>query len=180
MDQGANNLSIEPEAHANHTVSLLKTQFLDAQVETEEHFVPGCWISFENNGQQVAKITSTEGEAFTLDFSVAHPGEWLSLNLSLGGFSLAERSIIGFVCNVSSPRPLTLRPCIRSGSESGFLDCFFDKHVIAYEQKSTHVDILEVGRPHSLPAEAQWRDLLFFMKPETLTVTFHDLKIFIV
>lgn len=91
-------------------------------------------------------------------------GDWAGLHIALPRPDLADLTYVGFACRTASPTPLMLRACLRSGLlEGGFVDSFFDKHILTSELPHSHLDMLYLDAQPDLPLVAPWRELVLFL-----------------
>ena len=59
----------------------------------------------------------------------ARPLAWL--HVALPPFEADAVTWLGLALRTHAARPLALRPCLRSGTDGGFVDTFFDRHALA-------------------------------------------------
>lgn len=176
-----NNIQLGPDAEINQLIRILKAQSPGGGIPCETPISPGVRFSFDPEAQFQGHLRpEVEG---LLSFRVEKIEEtgWFALHVMLGGADLSDYSVIGFVCKSDAPSSLALKTCIRSGTESGFVDCFFEKHVVAYAETSVHLDVIDLSRKPDFPQQAPWRDfVMFFPNDKPTDLTLRDLRFFIV
>ena len=97
-----------------------------------------------------------------------------------GGIDLRDAAVLGVVCKSQAPEATAFRFCLRSQAADGFRDVFLPKHVVAYAEPSTHVDLLKLEGRDDVPARSEWRDLILFFSPQPAVVKLMDLRVFVV
>ena len=88
--------------------------------------------------------------------------------------------MVGFAARIAAPEILVARACLRSGTEEGFVDCFFDKHLLFRPEEASHVDALPVHHRADLPLRAPWRELILFLPTDDFRLSLIDLRVFVV
>ncbi|PCJ07328.1 MAG: hypothetical protein COB16_11635 [Rhodobacteraceae bacterium] len=139
---------------------------------------PGVWIHADPEGQQQVESLQLPGGGLTLRTTVQHPGGWLALHIALGEVDLSDHVLIGFYARIQAPRACTWRACLRSGTEVGFVDHFFDRDVVSYGAASSHMDMMELAPQRRLPRRADWREFILFFHVESFETTLLDLRLF--
>jgi hypothetical protein len=172
------NVDFGAEAQANHALAVLRALEVDAVVAPDDRFAPGIFLSVDPASDTKIKLTSRPGELMTLDFTTKRPGQWLSLNIALGEFDQSHRDILGLVCKTRAEDTVTLRACLRSGVEGGFIDAFFGKRVVSYNATSTHADLIKLEERDDIPPQAPWRELVLFFPPDLRQLQLIDLRLF--
>lgn len=149
------------------------------KVTSGEAIVPGVtfWLD-EEQGNHSVTGEAARGGGLHLQTSVHEPGRWMGLHFGLGDVDLSDTAVLGVYSRQRAPRSCTWRMCLRSGTPDGFVDHFFDKHVVAYNAPAMHVDTLEINAQRSLPRRATWRELVLFFHPESFDATLQDLRLF--
>jgi len=176
----AHNLSTSADAEFNFMVSQLRDGSFDQPIASGDALIPGCFFQVDPAGQQEMHLTSGAGEGLKIRTRVQHPGDWMALHLRLEGLDLSDKQVLGFLCKSQSPQAMTYRACLRSGTETGFHDCFFTKTLVAYDQPSSHLDVLDLSTRPDVPLPATWREFIFFFKPSSFDLELQDLRFFIV
>ena len=123
---------------------------------------------------------SPPGRLLELDVRTRAPGRWLALHMKLDADDLSQARWLGFACRHAGEGELMIRPCLRSGTEKGFVDSFFAKHILATPEPFNHVDALFLPATRSIPTFAPWRELVLFLPRESLRWHVHDLRPFLV
>lgn len=140
--------------------------------------VPGMFLSIDREqGEVAARFDSAPGLMCQLSVEVTAPGRWLTLNLALGNADLSGLEVIGFWCRTRAPQVVTARAAIRTGLGEGFEDVPFTRHLVAFGDTSTHVDMLQLADFPVLRAEAAWRNLMLGFEPESFALTIEDLRL---
>ncbi len=139
---------------------------------------PGVWIHGDPEGRQQVQSVAHPGGGLNLRAEVQHPGGWLAMHVALGAVDLSDRALIGFYAHSQALRACTWRACLRSGTETGFIDHFFDRDVVAYAAPSSHSDVLELAAQRGLPQRALWREFILFFHVESFDFTLLDLRLF--
>jgi len=177
----SNNIHLGPDAEANQIIRVLAAQNPTGGIPCEEPVAPGVQFSFDPNASFKGSLQDAEDAVLSFKVEQIEGSGWFALHVSLGGIDLTPYDVIGFVCKSDAPSALAIKACLRSGSEAGFSDCFFDKHIVAYGKTSTHLDAIDISQRPDLPQQADWRDfVLFFPHDKPLQVTLRDLRFFIV
>lgn len=120
------------------------------------------------------------GRLLELEVTTAAKGDWIALHVSLTATNLADHAYIGLACRSAAPREQLIQPCLRSGTDDGFHDCFFDKHILAGPEPRNHVDALHIETHRDLPTTAPWRELVLFLPKHSFRWDLHDLRMFLV
>lgn len=175
------NLRLGPDAEANHRIRLLRAEAPAGDIENGTPLVPGVWLAWPGEGAVAGSLRAGADLALDLDVTAVDGCDWYTLNVSLGGFDLKDSAVLGVVAKGSAARTLALKACVRSGTEDGFVDCFFDKHLILTGEEAVHLDIFETRATAQLPAEAPWRDFVLFLPTDrSFALTLSDLRFFVV
>ncbi|MEL6583952.1 MAG: hypothetical protein AAFQ36_08975 [Pseudomonadota bacterium] len=172
------NLPYDLEAETNQQIGALFSSALSTPITDGEHFSPGVWMLFDPEGSQTAKVESSEHGPVTLSVETQKPGGWMGLHIALGGLDLSNVGSFGLVFRSRAPKAMSIQPCLRSGTDDGFSDAFFSKAIVAHKASGTHLDCLELATAPRVPAQAPWRDLVFFFQPGSFSLELHSLKIF--
>ena len=176
-----NNIQLGPDAEANQLIRILKAQNPGGDIPCETPIAPGVRLSFDPAARFRGHLRPEVEGVLSFRVEQIEGSGWFALHVMLGGVDLSDFSVIGFVCKSDAPSALALKTCIRSGNEAGFIDCFFDKHVVAYGETSTHLDVIDLSRNPDLPRQAPWRDfVMFFPNDKPIDLTLRDLRFFIV
>ena len=140
---------------------------------------PGVWLYTDPEADLSGEWASPRGRLCEIGITLARPGRWLGLHVALPPFEADAVTWLGFALRVHAARALALRPCLRSGTEEGFVDTFFDRHALARTAETDHQAFLAPDRHPDLPATAPWRELILFLPSgESLSLALHDLRIF--
>ena len=140
---------------------------------------PGVWLHTDPEAVLSGQWSCPRGRLCEIEIMADTVGRWLGLHVALPPFEADAVTWLGFACRVHAARPIALRPCLRSGTETGFVDNFFDRHLLARRAESDHQGLLALERHPDLPAIAPWRELILFLPPgENLSLAVHELRIF--
>lgn len=174
------NIAIGPDAQINHALAVLRGGATEGEMADEVRLMPGVFLRADPALQVGGRYTSPEGRLLEMDVTAGAGGGWLALHLSLGGRDYSNYGFVGLACRVAAPEPITVQPCLRSGTEEGFVDCFYDKHVLAMPEEASHLDALSIHNRPNLPLHAPWRELILFMPTHSFRCSLHDLRVFVV
>lgn len=113
-----------------------------------------------------------------LDIRSKGQGRWLGLHVMLPDFRMAEHRWITVAFRAHAGRNLAIKPCLRSGTEAGFIDTFLPVHCLVTAAPTDHTFLLAHERFPDMPIIAPWRELVFFLPPaEDIKLAIHDLRI---
>ncbi|MCM2563947.1 hypothetical protein M8744_17565 [Lutimaribacter sp. EGI FJ00013] len=174
------NLSLNLDAEVNHTLGLLRTEASDEELSNGLRLAPGALISIDPNGEIEGRSVTGGDNILSLNYVVQQPVKWMALHLSVGGIDLRNAAVFGVACKTFAAEATTFRVCLRSQTADGFVDAFLPKHVVAYGQPSTHVDLLKVEEREDVPIKASWRELVLFFAPQSAALDLIDFRVFIV
>ena len=107
-------------------------------------------------------------------------GEWVGLHFEFPARDISGAGVMGFAARFSAADTCVVQACLRSMTEDGFQDCFFDKHLLLRPEESSHLDALQIGYRDSLPMHAKWRELILFLPTESFSLALIDLRLFLV
>jgi len=174
------NLLTGPDAEINHRIALLRTKSSEQRLVDSASPVPGVFFGVDPEAKIDGRFTTGGDGLINLDYVTKTTPRWLSMHFALGNADLGGRSVLGFVCKASAPEAATFRVCVRSAKAEGYRDVFFPKHVVAFSQVSTHVDLLRLEGLDGIPEKAPWRDLILFFQTSSARIAVIDLRVFIV
>lgn len=174
------NLLLGPDAQINHTIGLLRSVPADGRLSDGLRLAPGAFMALDLEGE-VEGLCATGGESLLrLNYTTGKAPRWLALHMAVGGVDLGRSAVFGVACKSRAPEAVTFRLCLRSATASGFVDAFLPKHVVAFAEPSTHVDLLKLEGHENVPAQADWRELILFFQPRSAVCELLDLRVFIV
>lgn len=138
--------------------------------------------------QVSGQFRSPAGRLLELDLTTGDEAKdhigWIGLHVALSTPDLSGAAYVGLICRSAAPEIQVIRPCLRSGSDAdhdkGFVDCFFDKHILSRTDPTDHVDALHIATHRALPETATWRELVLFLPTRSFRWDLHDLRLFIV
>lgn len=145
---------------------------------TETAFVPGIALHADPGLALAGRFRSPAGRLLELEATPGGTG-WIGLHVALDTASLPETGWLGLACQSAAAARIVVRPCLRSGTGTGFADTFFPRHILAEPEAQSHVDALPLATTPDLPADAPWRELVLFLPGAPFTWHLHDLRIFL-
>ena len=174
------NLLLGPDAQINHRIGLLRATVTDQPLADHLQLVPGAFFGIDREGEVTGRCATGGESLLRLDYTCGKSPRWLALHLTVGGLDLDKAAVFGVVCKTRAPRAATFRLCLRSAAPAGFVDAFLPKHVVAFADTSTHVDLLKLQEHENVPTRADWRELILFFQPQSAAFDLLDLRVFIV
>lgn len=175
------NLTPGADGQANHTLAVMRSETRDGDLTPDMEFLPGFSLHSDPALDLSGTFRSPKDRILELDAQTGpNPGNWLALHLALPAGDLRHSGVLGFVARLSAPEILVARACLRSGTEDGFVDCFFDKHLLIRPEESSHMDALSVQYRDRVPLEAPWRELILFLPTHSFRMSLIDLRVFLV
>lgn len=138
---------------------------------------PGITLHADPGLHLAGQYRSPAGRLLELDINVAGQGQWLALHVALDAPDLMTADWLTLTCRSAAPAPLLIRPCLRSGRQDGFVDCFFTKHILADRPPLSHVDGMHLPTTRQIPDLAPWRELVLFLPRDSFTWHLHDLRL---
>lgn len=174
------NLLLGPDAQINHTIGLLRSAPADGRLADGLRLAPGAFMGIDPEGEVNGRCTTGGESLLQLNYTTGKAPHWLALHLAVGGVDLGRAAVFGVACKSRAPEATTFRLCLRSATANGFVDAFLPKHVVAFAQPSTHVDLLKLEGHENVPAQADWRELILFFQPHSAVYELLDLRVFIV
>jgi len=175
------NLQLGPDVQINQLIQLLRTEKPTGKIPCEHPIIPGVRFSFDPAARFKGQLQNHPDSLLSFKIDKIEGSDWFALHISLGDIDLSAYDVIGFVCKSDAPNAMIYRACLRSGSEAGFSDCFFDKHIVAHSETSTHLDVIDIAQKSTLPKQAEWRDFILFLPADRpLALNLRDLRFFIV
>ena len=151
----------------------------EGRIDGDTEFRPGLFLNADPALQLSGQWRSPPGRLLELDVQTEGTGAWVVLHLVLNAPNLSDYSWVGFACRSAAPETLMIRPCLRSGTEDGFTDCFFDKHILTVSEARNHVDALHLETSRCIPRTASWRELVLFLPRQNVRWDLHDLRVFL-
>lgn len=169
------------DGQANHTLAILREDTRDGALASDVDFLPGLALHADPALELSGTFHSPKGRILEFDARTGpNRGEWLGLHVALPAGDLTRSGILGFAARVSAPEIMVMRACLRSGTATGFVDCFFDKHILVRPDEASHLDALSVQYRDQVPKLAPWRELVFFLPTTDFRLSLIDLRTFIV
>lgn len=143
-------------------------------------FLPGLNLHADPVLQVSGHWHSPAGRLLELDLRMAGRGAWVGLHVALHAPDLSGYDWLGFTYRGVAPQEVMIHPCLRTGTQTGFSDHFFDKHILATPEASNHVDALHLPTCHTIPETAPWRELVLFLPRQDFQWHLHDLRLFLI
>lgn len=143
-------------------------------------FLPGLSLHADPALHVSGQWCSPAGRLLELDLRMNGRGAWIGLHVALHTPDFADYGWLGFTYRGTAPQEVLIHPCLRSGTQSGFSDCFFDKHILATPETGNHVDALHLPTRHEIPETAPWRELVLFLPRQDFQWQLHDLRLFLI
>lgn len=150
----------------------------DGRLTDSVEFCPGFFLHAAPGLGVGGTWRSPPDRVLELEITAQESGDWMALHLRLEGVENLGGAWIGFACRHAAPEQQMIRPALRSGTQSGFSDCFFDKHILTTPQPRNHLDAINMATNRTIPERAPWRELVLFLPPRTLCWHLHDLRLF--
>ncbi|WP_324752466.1 hypothetical protein [Roseovarius sp. Pro17] len=175
--------SISPGAdgQANHTLAVMRDETREGALAVDVDFLPGLAFHADPALEISGSFASPKGRILDFDAHMGPGlGEWVGLHVALPAGDLRQAGILGFAARVSAPEIMVVRACLRSGTINGFVDCFFDKHLMVRPEEASHLDALPVQYRDQIPMQAPWRELVLFLPTHDFRMSLIDLRTFIV
>lgn len=171
--------SQKPKPGLNTPLQTLRDSLLDVQDIAAADLPGGIRLHPDPAGELTATVSSPRARLLELEVAVVRPGAWLGLHVPLHLPDLPGIRWLGFAARSNATHALAVRACLRSGVAGGFLDVFFDRHVLSQAGQGDHVDMLATDHLPELPQQAPWREFVLFLPPgESFGWALHDLRFF--
>lgn len=174
------NIAIGADGQANHLLAELRARPRDGMLGTDVHFLPGLDLHADPELGLSGSWTSPEGRLLDFAAETSAPGGWCGLHLSLPLGTTRGKGVLGFAARIEAPEIFVARACLRSGRSDGFVDCFFDKHLLFTPEEASHVDAIQIPQRDTVPEEAPWRELILFLPTEPFRLSLIDWRVFAV
>lgn len=175
------SVAIGADGQANHTLNVLRSGDNAGALAGDVQFLPGFKLNADPALELSGSYRSPPGRLLEFEAeTVPHPGGWVGLHLDIPVEDLTPLGVIGFAARIAAPDILVARACLRSGTDVGFEDCFFDKHLLFRPEEAVHLDAIPTAQRLHLPAHASWRELVFFLPTQSFALSLIDLRVFAV
>lgn len=169
------------DGQANHALAVMREGTYDGVLTQDVDFLPGLALHADPALALSGSFTSPQGRILDIDAHMGpKPGNWLGLHVSLPAHDLRQTGVLGFAARISAPEIMVVRACLRSGAADGFVDCFFDKHLMLRPEEASHLDALPLHYRDQIPMQAPWRELVLFLPTHDFRLSLIDLRTFIV
>jgi hypothetical protein len=174
------DIRIGADAHSNHLLSLMRDSVSHGEMKDHLRFMPGLLLAADPALGISGTFGSPQGRILDLDVKISGEGHWLGLHISFPQRDISQCGVIGLACRTSCNETEIVRACVRSGTDNGFVDCFFDKHILLQPEERSHLDALDVHRRDLLPLIAPWREIILFLPVRSCRLSLVDLRLFAV
>ena len=174
------NQALAPDRQANQTLAALRASRDSGPLTGETVFLPGLTLHADPTLRISGSYTSPTGRLLDITAHMAGDGNWCGLHIALPANDLTQYAMVGFAARFSAGHTQVARACLRSGVEDGFVDHFFDKHLLLRPQEASHLDALSVHHSQNVPLQAPWREVIVFLPTQDFQVSLIDLRIFVV
>lgn len=174
------SVALGADGQANHALTVLRQQELSGDLAQNVTFVPGVMMNADPELGLSGTWQSPDNRVLHFDASIQGLGNWLGLHISVPIQDTRGKGIIGFAARIQAPDIFIARASLRSGAENGFVDCFFDKHLLFTPDEATHVDALQLHQRDNIPATAPWREIVLFLPTESFKLDLLNLRVFVV
>lgn len=174
------NIHLGPDAQVNHNISVLRALRMKDALRDGASLMPGVVFAIDPEAKISGQFTSEGNSLIKLNYEIKTTPRWIALHFALGGVDFSDTTVFGVACKSQSSEAATMRVCLRSGVAGGFRDAFLPKHVVAFSQVSSHVDLLRLQGLDAVPATAPWRELILFFQTSSAQFDIIDLRVFIV
>lgn len=174
------SIAIGAEGQANHLLECFRTTRAEGALASDVHFLPGLDLHTDPQLGLSGTWRSPEGRVLELDAKPAAPGGWCALHLALPLATTRGKRVLGFAARLAAPEIVVARACLRSSREGGFVDCFFDKHLLFSPEEAGHIDALHLALRDDIPQQAAWRELILFLSTEPFRLSLIDWRVFAV
>jgi len=171
-----------PETPASPLASVLadwRREIAAGDIADSLRFGPGLALYADPSLEVRGTWRSPAGRLLELDVTTSGTGTWIGLHVTLDAPDLTNTAWIGFACRSVAPEQATIRCCLRSGTDEGFTDCFFDRHILSDPEPRSHVDALHIPTTRAIPETAIWRELVLFLPRKSFRWHLHDLRPFL-
>ncbi|KAA8610014.1 hypothetical protein [Salipiger aestuarii] len=174
------SIAIGADGQANHLLERLRATATEGALASDVHFLPGLDLHADPLLGLGGTWRSPRGRLLELDARAAAPGGWCALHLALPLATTRGKRVLGFAARLAAREILVARACLRSSIEGGFVDCFFDKHLLFSAEEASHVDALHLELHEDIPQQAAWRELILFLPPQSFRLSLIDWRVFAV
>ena len=147
------------------------------EITSSTEIAPGIALHADPEAGASGSWISPAGRLLEIAVSAPPEGRWTALHVGLDAADLAGRDWLGLIARSAAPGEVMVRPCLRSGHEGGFSDCFFPRHLLSTAEPMTHADALHLPSTPEIPGVAPWRELVLFLPRGDVTWHLHDLRL---
>jgi hypothetical protein len=176
-----NSVRIGPDADLAVTLERLRSLEASIDVGNATPILDGAAIDVDPEAVASGRLDAAPGEMFSLSLQTAGAvPRWSSLVLRIGHADLSRAGAVCLIARTAAPRVVTMRPCLRSHPDGGFVDAFFLKRIVAHDRPSTHIDALDLSGAGDVPRAGCRRELLIFFDAPRFELRLLDLRLAIV
>ncbi|CUJ17039.1 hypothetical protein [Cognatishimia activa] len=175
-----NKFSSNSEKRVNDALAMLRERTQEGDLSDHVKIAKDIYLNADPNLGLGGRFQSTIGDIVTIDAQTPSNGYWIGLHIKLSSRDFGDAGVIGFASRGHAPEYTIVNPCIRSGTTDGFVDCFFDKHMLLHADSARYVDAVSIEDRDELPAKAPWRELILFLPTKDFQLTLTDLRVFVV
>lgn len=180
-NRGANKTeTLDPETNLNHALALLRRGREKGEITDVTQIPPALKLRADPALVVGGSWRSPSGRLLELEVTTAGAGAWIALHVPLDLTDLKDYAWVGLTCRSVAPKELVIQPCLRSGTQNGFVDCFFGKHILTVPKPLNYVDALHIETHSALPETALWRELILFLPKQGFRWDLHDLRLFVI
>ena len=177
---GNNSLRTGADGEANSKVGLLRSKRKSGALSEQVVLLPGLVFEADPKLGIGGTYSSPENRLIEIDAKMAAAGDFTVLHINLSAKDISGQGVVGFALQGTAPEYVSIAACLRSGTDDGFVDCFFDKHILLQPDPSVHVDAMSLQHRVGIPTTAPWRQIVFFLPTEDFRLSIHDLRLFLV
>lgn len=174
------NIVLGADGRANQAISTLRIANTMGDLIHDVTIAPGLTLHIAPELEVSGKWRSEEAVVLDLDAVLSGQDGWVGLHLALPFESTLSYGMLGFAARTKARTMTEVRVCLRSGTESGFEDHFFEKPLLFSPQETTHLDVIELNSIVPVPQRAHWRELILFLPTQSFSLRLIDLRIFLV
>lgn len=176
------NIYWGPDAQVRWQIASMKQMQASGRLEKNSEPVPNVVFDVDSEANVAVKYSSSKDNIIKIDSRVGSGQRpaWIALHFKIGTVELGHAAAIGFVCRSRAPRATLTKPCLRSGTSSGFVDNFFPKMMVSFAKESTHIDVIDIAANSNIPRDKTWHEFILFFEKISFETDILDMRFFIV
>lgn len=174
------NINIGPDAQVNHALGRLRDATQSGEMRSHVPLEHGIFLRCNPDIEVRGHYVSLRDQMFELNVNALAESAWMALHLELPARDLTQSGFVGLTCRCASPVPQIIQPCLRTGTADGFVDCFFDEHILSRAEAHNHCGGVAIQGHARIPPQAPWREMLLFFPTQNFAWSLLDLRIFVV